>query len=67
MLLGGLCLLQASVYKFLLEGRPLWSIFLTLLNTIFILPTLCVYGVGGFWFLLGPGSPSTSRVLMLHS
>ena len=24
---GGLCPLQASVYKFLLEGRPLWSLF----------------------------------------
>ena len=36
---GGLCSLQASVYKFLLEGRPLWSPFLTLFNTIFNLQT----------------------------
>ena len=27
LLFGGLCSLQASVYKFLLEGRPLWSPF----------------------------------------
>ena len=28
---------------------------------------MCGYGLGGFWFLPGPGSPGTSRVLMLHS
>ena len=59
--------LEASVYKFLLEGRPLWSPFLTLFNTIFNLQTLGGYGLGGFWFLPGPGSLGTSKVLMLYS
>ena len=67
LLFGGLCPLQASVYKFLLEGRPLWSHFLTLFNTIFTLQTLCGYWLGGFWFLPGPGSLGTSKVLMLYS
>ena len=67
LLFGGLCPLQASVYKFLLEGRPLWSPVLTLFNTIFNLQTLCGYGLGGFWFLPGPGSLGTSKVLMLYS
>ena len=44
LLFGGLCSLQASVYKFLLEGRPLWSPFLTLFNTIFNLQTCAVTG-----------------------
>ena len=39
LLFGGLCPLQASVHKFVLEGRPLWSPFLTLFNTIFNLQT----------------------------
>ena len=55
LLFGGLCLLQASVYKFLLEGRPLWSIFFNPFEHNFYSSnflTLCGYGVGGFWALV---------------
>ena len=44
--------------------------FLTLFNTIFNLQTFLTlggYGLGGFWFLPGPGSLGTSKVLMLYS
>ena len=57
LLFGGLCSLQASVYKFLLEGRPLWSPFLTLFNTIFNLQT--------FFAVTGWVASGSFRVLVL--
>ena len=43
--------------------RPVLTQFLIFLFFL----TLCGYGLGGFWLLPGPGSPGTSRFLMLHS
>ena len=46
---------------------PLFEPFLTQFLIFKLFLTLYSYGLGGFWFLPGPGSLGTSKVLMLYS
>ena len=59
--------LRAKFYSKVSTDEQDRNVYMLFFNTILNFLILCGYRLGGFWFLPGPGSPGTSRVLMLHS